>query len=289
MRNKNVYTREYGEKRTQRVKKKNTVRFVTAFICFTLILGAVSFVMLWRHYGYDFGTVVSTTALTEESSTEPQTDPAPQGSATILFIHFSDDGKALRSVCTVNADAANGFFAVKALDVTVKRAQNSLQQAFVSGAITAVGAQLSACGTEYDRYYAVSDSDIINIIKYLGDLPFTLLEPIDYDTDELALSLPQGEQLIAPETVVKLIKYYALTGDSADTADRCAVLLTAALNAYCTEQNLQTAEDVYSRLINIGQSDISVVDFSDARHALQAFVSTQGHKPAYVERSSSRR
>ena len=80
-------------KSQQTAKNRNSVFLAVTLICFSLIIGSLSFLMLLRHYDYDLGNIVKQTerVTTTESDISHTQEPDLTGQATLLFGHISED------------------------------------------------------------------------------------------------------------------------------------------------------------------------------------------------------
>ena len=269
----------------KRRKGKNTALFVIAFVCFSIVLSAVSLLMLWRSYDYDFGNIVKTPQTSQTDTTAPVTQPVQlTGSASILLVHTSEDSKQLRAVNAVMVELSSGTIKIVPFTADTKTAGGeTLEESFLASGMKGLTAAVSSIdGCVCDKYVNITDSALINIIKYLGDLQYTLSSPVSYVTEELAIELPAGEQLLSPETVLKLVKYNNAVYSSEEASQRNAVLLAAAVNKYYTADIAGKSTELYTQLINYVQSDISVVDFQNARARLEAFAQSDTRNIAFV-------
>ena len=264
------------------VKSKNRVRFAIAFVCFSLLLGAISFLMLLRAYDYDFRNIVRTTESSEESSTEVSESAVQElsGRAVFLFIHISDDGKSVRGIDYIAADLGKKSIGILPLtadrSVTLDGKRTTLQSAFVyGGAEGLMKAAAAAVDFSADKYILMTDAGLINCLKTLGDVKITLPQAIRCKRENLILELPAGEQLLASDTVLRFIKYNLSVYGSEEAAKQNAALLAAAVKTYVDESLASRSEEVFSTLINFVEGDITAVDFAAAKSKVDAFALSQ--------------
>ncbi len=270
-------------------KSKNKRRFALAFLCFSLILGAVSFLMLLRAYDFDLSGMVRTTESTKDSSsliTESTTEPIT-GGAVFLIVHTSDDGKTVRGIFYVAADMSTRSVGVLPLapdkDVAPDGIKTTLAKVYLSGGAEELKkAAATVAGFAADKYVVMTDTGLINCLKTLGDLKIKMTKAIHCKTENLVLELPAGVQLLAPDTVLRLIKYNLTAYGFEEAAKENAALLAAAIKTYCEPKLASRSEEVFSALINSVKSDISALDFAGAKSAVDAFALSADKGPIAV-------
>lgn len=249
-------------------KNRNGVFLAVTLICFSLILGALSFLMLLRHYEYDLKNIVRETqsAPSFETQTAQTQGVTLFGQATFLFAHTSDDKTEIRSVFYIKADLDGRQISILPV--------STLEGAFADGTGTALLKSLSdlgekAAGYKADRYILITDSGLLNALKYLGDLRYEQSEKLIYKTDDLVLDIPKGEQLLSPDTVLRLTKYNYIRYKG-DASRENAKVLTYAINTYFNKEFAEKSESYFSNLINYVHSDITAVDFAASRRLAEA-------------------
>lgn len=249
-------------------KNRNGVFLAVTLICFSLILGALSFLMLLRHYDYDLKNMVRETqsAQHSEENTTLTQGVTLSGQATFLFAHISDDKTEVRSVFYIKADLDNRLISILPI--------SPLESDFTGGAGTTLLKSLSDLGADVagykaDRYILITDSGLLNALKYLGDLRYEQSEKLIYKTDDLVLDIPKGEQLLSPDTVLRLTKYNYIKYKGASSQENAKVL-TYAINTFFNKGFAEKSESYFSNLINHVQSDITAVDFAASRKLVEA-------------------
>lgn len=256
-------------------KNRNRAFLAITLICFALILGALSFFVLLSHYDYDLSNIVRESESTTLSETEPSETQAAElsGKASFLFVHMSDDKTDIRGAFYIKAvldDMTISILPISPYEsVSVNGEKTTLMKGFADFGIEGLvsGAE-SFARYPADRYILITDSGLINALKYLGDLRYNQTERLKYKTEDLVLDIPKGEQLLSPDTVLRLAKYnYIKYKDEA--SEENAKVLVQAINSYFNEDFAEKSEDYFSNLINYVQSDISAVDFAVSRSLIE--------------------
>ena len=91
-------------------KKKRTVTFICVFMCFVILLGSVSVLLLWRSLNYDFNNifVVGDVSTTKEPETTKPEEKVYAGEHLFLVAVTSDDGKETRFLNLISVDLEGG-------------------------------------------------------------------------------------------------------------------------------------------------------------------------------------
>lgn len=264
-------------KSQQTAKNRNSVFLAVTLICFSLIIGSLSLLMLLRHYDYDLGNIVKQTerVTTTESDISHTQEPDLTGQATLLFVHISEDRKDIRSIFYIKAELDSLSIKVMPISPLKNVTQNgktaTILKSFSDFGIEGIALAAEAIvGYPADRYVVMTDAGLLNALKYLGDLSYERSERLKYKTDELVLDIPKGEQFLSPDTVLRLTKYNTIIYKGASSKEN-AEILSFAIKSYFNEKLAKKSELYFSTLINYAESDITAVDFMNARRKLERF------------------
>ena len=97
---------KYGFDLQRKNKKKKFTMLICVFLCFTVVLGSVSFLLLWRSLNYDFNNIFKKE---DDSSTAPATTQQAsevvfEGEYRFLVAVTSDDGKQTRFINLIDVN-----------------------------------------------------------------------------------------------------------------------------------------------------------------------------------------
>ncbi|HZK20678.1 MAG TPA: hypothetical protein VFC76_00215 [Oscillospiraceae bacterium] len=261
----------------QTAKNKNKVFLAVTLVCFSLIIGSLSFLMLLRYYDYDLGNIVKQTKTdtTTESDVSETQQQVLMGKASFLFAHISEDRKEIRSIFYIKVEPQSQSIKVLPISPLENVSQNgkieTMLKSFTSLGVQGIKTAAEAfVGDTADRYVIMTDTNVLNALKYLGDLSYTQKEKLKYKTDELVLDIPKGEQLLSPDTVLRLAKYNTIIYKG-ESSNKNALLLPFAVKSYFNDKFAKNSESYFSTLINYTESDITAVDFMNAKSSLEHF------------------
>lgn len=278
-------------KSQQTAKNKNSVFLAVTLICFSLIIGSLSFLLFLRHYDYDLGNIVkqkneSTTTETDVSQTE---EMDLTGQATLLFVHISEDKKEIRSIFYINVELDALMIKILPISPLENVTQNgrtvTILKSFSDLGVEGITSTVAAfTGRTADRYVIMTDLNLLNTLKYLGDLSYERSERLKYKTDELVLDIPKGEQFLSPDTVLRLTKYNTIIYKGKSSNEN-AEILSFAIQSFFNDKFAKNSEAYFKNLINYTESNITAVDFVGVKRKLECFaLSADSIKVEIVDR-----
>ena len=255
-------------------KKKRTVVFVCVFLCFVIILGSVSTLLLWRSLNYDFNNIFvksdeSTTKLPETTQPEMITY---DGEYLFLLAVTSDDGKETKFFNLISVDLAEKIIRVVPVDdnITDSKTGFSCDEILETNGIKAVVDFIgSHYNTEVDKYILLTETGYKSFFRSMGDITVKVTEEIAYDTEDMFLELKRGDNTLTPDKTYKYMKYLCETRKGYERSKANADIVVAAFNAYYTADRFASADNTFSIIIDYCTTDITIVDFTNAKDELE--------------------
>ena len=119
-----------------------------------------------------------------------------------------------------------------------------------------------------DRYLYTAEKGFKTVLRALGNgLVLNVPSKIDYRGEDFTLRLQPGEQTLNADTLLKWVKYTG--GGRQAQQERQAQMLCAAFDQLITIDHARDAEKLFKTIINEVDSDISMLDFTNHRVALE--------------------
>ncbi len=268
----------YGLDLSQK-KKKGTHRrtaLVIAFICFALVLGSVSTLLLWRSLDYDWNNIYKTGETTTGEPTAPSTTEATYSGiynfavavttddyADTYFLHLISVDLGEKTVRVVPVDpqtSAGGTGKTYAELLAAKRPSEAVDA--LSGVFRA----------KVSRYAVYTESGFKDVLRAFGDLTVTIPLDVEYDTADMFLELSKGVNTLNADQTYKYMRYLCGTRSSRQAGVACADLVTAAFTSWYTAENNAAADDLFRTLVNRALTDITIVDFTESREEAASLV-----------------
>jgi hypothetical protein len=106
----------------------------------------------------------------------------------------------------------------------------------------------------------------------MGDITLTVKEDIEYDTPDMFLEMFRGENLLTPEKTFKYMKYLCETKKGYECSELNAAVTVAAFSQFYTVENFASADLLFSIIVDYCNTDISIVDYTNAKEELEYLV-----------------
>lgn len=257
--------------------KKRNITFICLFLCFVVVLGSVSTLLLWRSLNYDFnnifvrGDVTTTKVVTTTDIAENEYS----GEYVFLVSVTSDDGKEALFHNLICVDLSEKTFRVVPVDGGIADSATGLScdDLLVKNGIKSLVAFLSEYySTDVNKFVLLTETGYKSFFRAMGDITIKVNEDIAYDTDDMFLELTRGENVLTPDKTYKYMKYLCETREGYERAEANAEIIVAAFNAYYTADRFNSADNTFSVIINYCTTDITIVDFVNAKDELQYLI-----------------
>lgn len=257
--------------------KKRNITFVCLFLCFVVALGSVSTLLLWRSLDYDFnnifvkGDVSTTKAITTTDVAENEYS----GEYIFLVSVTSDDSKQALFHNLICVDLSEKTFRVVPVDGGMADSATGLtcDELLVKNGIKSLVSFLSKhYSTDINKYVLLTETGYKSFFRYMGDITVKVTEDIAYDTEDMFLELTRGENVLTPDKTYKYMKYLCETLKGYERAEANAEIIVAAFNAYYTADKFNSADSTFSVIINYCSTDITIVDFTNAKDELKYLI-----------------
>jgi LCP family protein required for cell wall assembly len=265
----------------KRQRKKTYATFIIAFLCFSLVLAAVSFLILLKSVNFKLSNLVDrkTTVTTEETSTEGETFlQSYSGNANILAVcENSNNGLGFFSVLNFNMDEKQ--ISVMSFEndtnISFDGKSGTFSDIYSTGGASGLSQAVEKCyGIKIDRFIDITETNFKRVVSYLGDAVIYSDEKINYKGGDYVLMLDEGEQSATGETVLSYFKYLDSKGRS--------VLFAEIIDYYMNSGKLSDTQDVFDSLINLLNTNISVKDFSEVKDTAEAFLNDSARRKTVV-------
>lgn len=244
--------------------------FVILFLCFCLLLGTASTLLLWRSLDYDFnnifgGDVEESTLPLNEEITEA---PVYEGRAVFLLGVTSDDKTTVRFINLISVDLFDKTIRVVPVDANKQILDGSmtLAEALIKQSREfLINEAESLLHTEIDRYVILTETYYKSMFNVFGDVNVFLEEEVSYDSEDMFLELKRGKNTLTPEKAYKYMKYVSNTYSGLKAAEKNADVIVAAFSEFYTLENNAKSEAIFTKIINYCETDISIVDFINVK------------------------
>lgn len=268
---------DYGLDLSRRSKKKQkkTRGLIIAFVCFIIVLGSVSMLWFWRSLNYDFNNIFAQDgeSTTQTESTTAVDSVTYSGKYTFLIAITSDDGKQSYIFNAVTVDLSDKTIRVIPVDgnITDSATQLTCHELLETSGIKSVVSCLNEhYGISIDRYIVLTETGYKSVFRAMGDITVNVSEDVIYDTDNMFLEIPADtDAVLSPDKTHKYMKYIYETKDGYARSEASAEIIVAAFNAFYNSKNCENGDSIFSTIINYCSTDISIVDFTEAKDEIK--------------------
>ena len=261
----------FNTRKDERAAK--ALRFAIAFVCFFVMLGGVSFLLLLKYYDFDLSKIAKTQ---EEESTVEQTETAAaqeiRGEYNYLLLCTSDADDAIRFAAVLTADLDHNALSLSPIEADKEIAapdgsRGTVQQMLDDGGVSRLLSALEyTCSIKIAKYIRSTDSGFKAAVNAVGGIVMTVPESIDVHSEKLTFIINQGEQTMNGDTLLKYLRYHE--GDLAGQME----ILAEIFRQTFTAAEFSSADRVYTKMINAVESDISVLDFEQIKRGVQQLI-----------------
>ncbi len=248
-------------------------RFAVAFSCFFILLAGVSILLLLSHYDFNLSAVIKPAdeQTTAEETTAMYT-PQVEGVRSYLLVCTDDDRSTVRFATVITADMDENELIITGLDtaesVSAAGCTGNFEKHLSYGGITQlVLAAEKMSGKKIDRYVTSTDTRFRSAVNYVGGFEIDVKKAVNVRTQDLTAIISEGEQTMSGDTMLSYIRYFE------GQPDIQAELIAEMVGQKITEKNISKADRYYERIINLIESNISVLDFSSMKLSFQALIS----------------
>ncbi len=262
------YGLDLGQKNKLDSRKK---LFIILFICFSIALAVFSTLILWRSLDYDFNNIFeASNGNNEVITTAPETteEPVLEGNAVFLLAVTSDDKTAVRFINLISVDLFTKTIRVVPVDADkiLSSGQMTISYALLKQSKEFfIEEAEKACLTTIDRYAVLTETSYKAVFNVFGNVEVFLEEEVAYDTEDMFLELKRGKNTLTPEKAYKYMKYISSTYSGIKAAEKNADIIVAAFSTFYTAENNSRSDELFSKIINYCETDITIVDYINVK------------------------
>lgn len=129
-------------------------------------------------------------------------------------------------------------------------------------------------GTEFAKHAYLTDNAFIECCSFLGVVEVSVPEDVSHVYGDTVLYLTGGVQRITGADLLAYMKYGA---PSADAAAHRTKLANKMLKAYICEENIIKGDELFTNLVNLCDTDITVFDYTNALPVLKEIMADSGY------------
>lgn len=249
--------------------------FIIAFGVFVLILAVASAFLFMRSIDFDFDNFVDKPE-EETSSTEISTEPVYSvnsltGKSTVLFV-CTDSENNLDFAFSVACDYDNKSMTVKCVDnksaVIFNGVSANCGDIYKNHSVMALkSAFAESFNINADKYFICDRAGAKEILSLFDGITLNVKQNVNYNSDDISLELNKGEQTVSGAYALN----YLLISDNITREQ----IICDIINSVLTPEYVDNSQKLFTSFVNAGDTDISVIDYSEAIENLQVYAYSQ--------------
>lgn len=250
------------------VKASKTRRFLISFAITVLVFALISVLFFLKTIDFDLGNLFDRG---EEETTVQSTDTNKvntyKGTYYFLVCCTDSDEENIRFISLIGAYCEQTSFRVLSIststEITVDGTKLSINEHFRQGGIKRlVSAVKVYSGLDIKNYAVSKDSGFRTSVNSVGTLSVKIPENVNYKTDEVNLTLIAGTQGIKGDSLLKYLRWCGTKGEKGLKYQ--SEIMCCMLDQFIVSKNYNKSENLFSKIINAIESDISIVDFKNS-------------------------
>lgn len=252
-----------------------TKRFAAVLVGCVLLILTVSVLFILNKHDFDIKSALGGDAETQVIQESVQNSvPDIEGSKTYFFWCADSSTDELRFAWTVNFELPKRIVSVCSVDLDARidaGGENiSIRKAYAAAGIKGVVAGIEkAYGIELDGHIGSDDESFKSMVNYFGGFDVTVPEQIDYKSGDLSLILVKGKQNMKGDSLFRYMRYLATLGERGRKLQSAA--LGEIMDSVFTPSNTNRCVNIFSRISNTLETDLTIVDFSSAEKGIKQF------------------
>ncbi|MEG2396190.1 MAG: LCP family protein [Oscillospiraceae bacterium] len=254
----------------RQTKAKRMRSFIISFTAFVIVLGAISILMFYKSVNFDMSNIFNKNkSTTNDFSTTEETTILAEltGKSNLLFVCY-DINNNISSAFIIKNNMEIKTISVYNLAPDAKYVFNdtslTLNEHFVKNGISGMKLAVeNQTKIKIDKYIKSSETNFKKIIDKIGTVDVNIPFDINYKSNDFTLSLNSGVQNLSGDM---LVKYLKISKD-----ENSSKAFAAFLDKSFSKKTIEEQDALFYNLINLVDTDISVVDYSDKRNVISAF------------------
>lgn len=250
--------------------------FIFAFGAFVIVLGLASVLLFMYSIDFNFNNFVDKP---DESNTEPTESTTEltysvnslTGKSTVLFV-CANGKEEFDFAFTVECDFDDKKMTVKCIDA---KSQLNLNGSKVTCADIyknySVEELKSAFSESFeiavDKYFVCDRAGAKEILSLFDGITVNVAKNIDYNSNGISLELSKGKQTISGAYV---LNYLLISDNSIREQIVCDII-----NSVLVSQYTENSQGLFTDFVNAGETDISVIDYSESIEKLKTYANAE--------------
>lgn len=247
-----------------------------AFILVSCVLSilVISCLAILKKYNFDVKSALGGNAETEVSEETTSVQPVEIEADKSYLFWCADDEEGFYFAWLVNIKLPERTATVMTLETDMKipalpesEETESIKSIYLRSGINELVSRLeSSLELEIEGHIGSDPEAFKSMINYFGGMDITVPEQIEYKSNEFSVILVKGKQNIKGDSLFKYLRYLGTLGENGRRLQASAVI--EMLEYVFKPAYTKKSSNVFSRLSNTLETDLTIVDFSSSKKGI---------------------
>lgn len=259
-----MLNKKHSFKTERQMRRQKIYRFLIAAVCTVVVFSVFALVYM---------IVGDLSGVSEEEVSESVTGYTAEvkdqeGIKNLMLYCTSNDKSSMRFLTVVQINFYDDSYTICSFSPNEMVKVNGVFASFFEHYKTGGAKQLQLAietlnSIAIDKYIGATDKGFKSAINSMGPLVMNFEEQINYRSEDFAVVFIKGEQKVRGDDLLKYLRYCGALGDEGLLMQSAAI--GEMFSQYINEKTVAKCDNLYSSLINVLTSDISVLDFKKSK------------------------
>lgn len=264
-------------------------KFALILVSCVLSILVISCLAILKKYNFDVKSALGGNAETEVSEETTLVQPVEVEADKNYLFWCADDEEGFYFAWLVNIKLPERTATVLTLENDMRipvspesEETESIEKVYLSSGINELVNRLeSALELEIEGHIGSDPEAFKSMINYFGGMDITVPEQIEYKGSEFSVILVKGKQNIKGDSLFKYLRYLGTLGEKGRNLQASAML--EMLDWVFKPANTKKSGNIFSRLSNTLETDLTIVDFSSSKKGIDVLTENGLHSKKTAE------
>ncbi len=250
-------------------------KILLCLLAFIILFTAVFLLVFGIKYNFSAKEFFAPNNMEIEQENVADQLPAVSGKTDLLFVMSNKNTNEMLLCAIFQADMDTVSYKACTLSPNTETDSGSLAEIYNSSGASGVANSINKLiGIDIDYYIDESYDDYKKMFDSMGSVNYTVLDDVKYkDTDKYGynIKIKAGDQKLDGDNAEKLLRYYVSQENNFSAAND---ILLAAASQHINDTNFENRESLFSKMIELSNTNITVKDFTDNLNNLKVLSSS---------------
>lgn len=264
------------------LKNDKEQKFLLCALGVILAMTLVFLIIFGVKYNFSLKEFFRPEELKIVTSEEIEKLPEVSGKTNYILLETADDEPIVHFAVLVQFDMDTKTYKSSVIGKDILLDGSTMSELYDDGGPANVANTVGVVfGIEFDNYFCFDDKDFVTMFEELGTPIYAFTDNIKDEQkgkDGFTVRMKSGEQKVSGSKALRLIRYYCELQNDYTTANNFAV---SCINEFFNEEFFNDRQEIFSEIINIAKTDMTVKDYTAFENALTVVCSPQTSMNVY--------